>query len=132
MLVLKTDNGIEVRLFNLKYFYWLFTLFNMIRSLSSYSCLVRSFFFSFYTLSAILLLFYTMLWMQVSATVWNLLTYSLSLRVFRAGLFEFLIWLFLNSKLGIGSTLVVTFLAYLSRTLMLSGLANKDVIFFCR
>lgn len=131
-MVLKTDNGIEVRLFNLKCFYWLFTRFNIIRSLSSYSCLVRSFFFSFYTLSAILLLFYTMLWMHVSATVWNLLTYSLSLRVFRAGLFEFLTGQFLNSKLGIGSILAVAFLAYLSRTLMLSGLANKDVIFFWR
>lgn len=66
-------------------FYWLFMRLSIMRSLSCSSCLLRSLRLSRYILSATLLLFSTILWMHVYATVWNLVTSYFNFLVFRFG-----------------------------------------------
>lgn len=114
-------------------FSWLLTRLSIILSLSCSSCLLRSFFLSFYILSAILLLFSTMLWMQVSATVWNFVIYSFSLRVFRTGpcaacVVRYCGWGFYSFN----DSWLAVFFDYRYRTRILSGLASRLVIFFCK
>lgn len=70
------------RLFIRNSFSWLFTLFSIMRSFSCSYCLLVCCSFSCWTFTATLFEFSIMLWMHVSATKWNLFTYSFILRVF--------------------------------------------------
>lgn len=114
-------------------FYWLLTLLSIILSFRFYSCLLSAFLFSRYILSATLLLFSRMFWMQVSATVWNFVTSSFILRVFKLGDWTAGTWgsLYLRVEIAMDCFWEI-FLDSLSRILMLSGLARSEVIFFCR